>query len=127
LKGKKEVLSVGKNWTTEDEHALCQWVEKGKKKNWSIYYIYHFVAHHLNRSVLECQQKYEELLTDDNWRIRRLEERQEEQQQKIARLNEENARLKQNMTLLEHMLHEQAQLLLKIFGDDQPKLYVHSR
>lgn len=118
---------MGKNWTTEDEHALCDWMEKGKKKNWSVYYIYQFVAHHLNRSAWECQQKYEELLTDDGWRLRRLEVRLERQQQEIARLNEENTKLKQSMILLEHMLHEQAQLLLKIFGDDQPKLYVHSR
>lgn len=118
---------MGKNWTTEDEFALCQWIEKGKEKNWSIHYIYQFVAHQLNRTVLECQQKYEELITNDNWRLRRLEEEQKRQQQEIARLNEENAKLKQSLILLEHMLHEQAQLLLKIFGDDQPKLYVHNR
>ncbi len=111
------------SWTEKDDDQLLEWVEKGRKKGWSLRYLFLSIGQKLQRTPEECFQRWNLLNDQRKWeqienKLVQLEQIIEDQQAQIDKM-------KKDLQFYELMLLEEYHLLLRILGEDQKMIRIH--
>lgn len=112
------------SWTPAEDQQLMKWAAKGEAKGWDQRLICLSLSEKLERTAEECEQRLHDLQTQQaatllKGRVRQLEKLTEVQQAELEKV-------KKDLKFYELMLLEQYHLLLRLLGEDQQKVKIHS-